>query len=186
MACATLLVACSGNNEKNNNGESNATDISQDIKETEDNESSEAGSSTESNTKEETTAATKPSTKNDGTKTTKPTTANTKPSQTTTATEAPKVKTCTITVDGYCSNKTIEIKEGDTVYDILKKTGANVSARTTGYGLYVEGINGRFEFDEGPTSGWVYTVNGSRISKSCDKCVVNAGDKIVWTYVTEL
>jgi hypothetical protein len=89
-------------------------------------------------------------------------------------------------VDSYCSGKQIQLKGGESVYDILKKTGASVSARNTGYGLYVEGINGRFEFDEGPTSGWVYTVNGSRISKSCDKCEVNAGDKIVWSYVEEL
>ena len=101
-------------------------------------------------------------------------------------TEAPKIKTCTITVDDFCSSKTIEIVEGETVYDILKKTGASVSARNTGYGVYIEGINGRFEFDEGPTSGWVYTVNGSRPSTSCNKYEVKSGDKIVWTYVEEM
>lgn len=101
-------------------------------------------------------------------------------------TEAPKIKTCTITVDDFCSSKTIEIVEGETVYDILKKTGASVSARNTGYGVYIEGINGRFEFDEGPTSGWVYTVNGSRPSTSCNKYKVKSGDKIVWTYVEEM
>lgn len=99
------------------------------------------------------------------------------------ATEAKKV--CYITVDGYCSDKQIELKGGESVYDILKKTGASVSARNTGYGVYVEGINGRFEFDEGPTSGWVYTVNGSRVNVSCSSCDVKNGDKIVWKYVTE-
>lgn len=100
------------------------------------------------------------------------------------ATEAKKV--CYITVDGYCSSKQIQLKGGESVYDILKATGADVSARNTGYGLYVEGINGRFEFDEGPTSGWVYTVNGTRPSTSCSNYEVKSGDKIVWTYVTEV
>lgn len=102
----------------------------------------------------------------------------------TTATEAKKV--CYITVEGYCSSKQIQLKGGESVYDILKKTGAGVSARSTGYGVYVEGINGRFEFDEGPTSGWIYTVNGSRPSTSCSNYSVSSGDKIVWTYVEEI
>ena len=93
---------------------------------------------------------------------------------------------CVITVDGHCDAVTVQIAEGGSVYDALKATGADVSARSTGYGLYIEGINGRFEFDEGPTSGWVYTVNGERTSSSCDKYEVNAGDEIVWSYTEEL
>ncbi len=93
---------------------------------------------------------------------------------------------CYITIDGYCDSKSVEIKSGDSVYDILKKSGASVSARSTGYGVYIEGINGRFEFDEGPTSGWIYIVNGSRPSVSCSNYSVKSGDKIVWTYVEEL
>lgn len=94
--------------------------------------------------------------------------------------------TCIITVDGFCTSKSVEIVDGSTVYDALKATGVDVSARSTGYGLYIEGIDGRFEFDEGPTSGWVYTVNGERTSFSCDKFEVKAGDEIIWSYVDEL
>lgn len=93
---------------------------------------------------------------------------------------------CTITVEDHCDAVTVEIPEGGTVYDALNETGADVSARKSAYGLYIEGINGRFEFDEGPTSGWVYTVNGERTSSSCDKFEVKAGDEIVWSYVDEL
>ena len=93
---------------------------------------------------------------------------------------------CVITVEDHCDAVSVQIPEGGSVYDALKETGADVSARNTGYGLYIEGINGRFEFDEGPTSGWVYTVNGERTSSSCDKFEVKAGDEIVWNYVDEL
>ena len=93
---------------------------------------------------------------------------------------------CVITVEDHCDSVIVEIAEGGSVYDALQESGADVSARSTGYGLYIEGINGRFEFDEGPTSGWVYTVNGERTSSSCDKYEVKAGDVIVWKYVDEL
>ena len=93
---------------------------------------------------------------------------------------------CVITVEGYCESEIVQIPESGSVYDALNETGADVSARKSAYGLYIEGINGRFEFDEGPTSGWVYTVNGERTSSSCDKYEVKAGDEIAWSYVDEL
>lgn len=93
------------------------------------------------------------------------------------------VISCTITVEDFCSDKAIEISEGGTVYDVLKATGAELSARKSTHGLYIEGINGRFEFDEGPTSGWVYTVNDERATVSCDEYQVEADDVIVWEYV---
>ena len=93
------------------------------------------------------------------------------------------VISCTISVDDFCSDKVVEIKEGGSVYDALEASGADISARKSTHGLYVEGINGRFEFDEGPSSGWVYTVNEERPSVSCDEYEVETDDKIVWEYV---
>lgn len=100
-----------------------------------------------------------------------------------TAPDDKTVISCTITVEEFCSDKAIEISEGGTVYDVLKATGAELSARKSTHGLYIEGINGRFEFDEGPTSGWVYTVNDERATVSCDEYQVEADDVIVWEYV---
>lgn len=91
--------------------------------------------------------------------------------------------TCIISVDDFCSDKVVEIKEGGSVYDALKASGADIASRKSTHGLYVEGINGRFEFDEGPSSGWVYTVNEERPSVSCDEYEVEADDEIVWKYV---
>lgn len=103
--------------------------------------------------------------------------------------EAEPVETgevCYITIEDYCSEKEIKIHSGDTVYDILKKSEANVSARKNAYGMYIEGINGRFEFDEGPTSGWIYYVNDSKPNQSCDNYPVSGGDHINWDYVDKL
>lgn len=107
-----------------------------------------------------------------------------KASQPSTITEdVSKEKVCYITVEDHCSEQAVEVTENMTVYDALKATDAKVSAKSTGYGVYVEGINGRFEFDEGSNSGWVYTVNGNRVSESCDGYKVSGGDQIVWSYV---
>ena len=98
---------------------------------------------------------------------------------------SPKPKYCYVSVDDFCSDAQIKISSGDTAYSVLKKTGAVVSARKTQYGVYVEGINGLFEFDRGDTSGWMYSVNGINPSKSCDKYKIKKGDQVVWYYVTE-
>ena len=89
---------------------------------------------------------------------------------------------CYISIEGYCSSKEISLQGGDTAYSVLCRSGASVS----GSGHYIKGINGRFEFDEGPTSGWVYYVNGSRPTVGCGNYSVKAGDSITWDYVTKL
>lgn len=84
------------------------------------------------------------------------------------------------------STSTIEFKEGENVYDILKRScsaaGIPMSARSSSMGIYVEGINGLFEFDCGGTSGWMYSVNGSTPNHSCSEHTVKNGDSIVWYY----
>ena len=84
------------------------------------------------------------------------------------------------------STSTIEFKEGENVYDILKRScsaaGIPMSARNSSMGIYVEGINGLFEFDCGGTSGWMYSVNGNAPNHSCSEHTVKNGDSIVWYY----
>lgn len=84
------------------------------------------------------------------------------------------------------SKSTVEFKDGNTVYDVLKATcsaaGINLSAKKSSMGIYVEGINNIFEFDCGRTSGWMYSVNGTSPNHSCSEHQVQNGDNIVWYY----
>ena len=84
------------------------------------------------------------------------------------------------------STSTIEFNQGESVYDILKRSssaaGIPVSARKSSYGVYIEGINGLFEFDCGGASGWKYSVNGKTPGHSCSSHKVKNGDSIVWYY----
>ncbi len=97
--------------------------------------------------------------------------------------KATKANVCYVTVEGYCSGKSVSLQGGDTAYSVLKRSGASVSAENSAYGVYVKGINGRFEFDEGPSSGWKYSVNGTSPNKAADKCSVSKGDTVKWYYV---
>ncbi len=112
--------------------------------------------------------------------TTKAAANTTKATTAATTAAATQAQVCYISIDGYCSGKAVSIQGGDTAYSILTRSGARVS----GSGSYVRGINGRFEFDEGPQSGWKYSVNGYTPNVGAGSYSVKAGDSISWYYVT--
>ena len=83
-----------------------------------------------------------------------------------------------------------EVFEGESVFDVLKrvtsKNGIPLSYRTSGYGIYIDGINGLYEFDRGPESGWMYRVNGVFPSYSAALHTLQPGDRVEWLYTTNL
>lgn len=85
---------------------------------------------------------------------------------------------------------TVDIEEGDTVYNILTNVTAKnkLHLEKTGNGdsIYIKGINNIYEFDFGDLSGWIYHVNGESPSVSCGEYVVSDGDVIEWLYSCEL
>lgn len=84
---------------------------------------------------------------------------------------------CYVSVEGYCSGKAITLQGGDTAYSVLKRTGATVSAEGTEFGVYVNGINGRFASGD---SGWKYSVNGTEPNTSSNNYSVKSGDTVKW------
>ena len=94
-----------------------------------------------------------------------------------------------VPASGVILKKTkVTFTEGETVYDILKRTCKKAGIQlevsySGGYGsYYVEGIGHLYEFDCGRESGWVYSVNGKQPNYGCSSCVVQEGDQIVWSY----
>lgn len=79
---------------------------------------------------------------------------------------------------GRIYSNNVKIQKGDTVMDILKRTGVSID---TSKG-YVQGIDGLYEFDCGKNSGWMYKVNGSFPNTSADNYTVEDGDSIQWLY----
>lgn len=86
----------------------------------------------------------------------------------------------------YFSKQAIAIEKGETALSLLQKTGLNVEAKSSEYGIYVEGIEGLYEFDEGSESGWMYSVNGVFPSYSADQYKLEANDDVVWVYTRHL
>lgn len=83
----------------------------------------------------------------------------------------------------------IRWEKGDTVLDVLKRAtkqfDIQMEYRGSGAFAYVEGIDNLYEFDHGPHSGWVFTVNGNEVMRSAGKFVLQAGDRVEWRYVLE-
>ena len=52
--------------------------------------------------------------------------------------------------------------------------------------VYIEGIGNLYEFDGGPLSGWMYSVNGVFPNVGCSGCDLHDGDVIAWRYTCEL
>jgi cytoskeletal protein RodZ len=86
---------------------------------------------------------------------------------------------------GYLLSTQLTLGQGATVYDTLKASGAPINASSGAMGVYVIGLYSLAEKACGPTSGWIYLVNGSRPSKSCDAYVLSDGDSIQWRYTVK-
>ena len=90
------------------------------------------------------------------------------------------------------ATRTVSFQEGETVFDVLKRTcrqnGIQMEfTMTPVYGsAYIEGIGNLYEFDGGPLSGWMYSVNGTYPNVGCSSCALHNGDVIVWRYTCDL
>ncbi len=94
--------------------------------------------------------------------------------------------------DGVLYGGSPEIKDGDSVFDLLQRitreNGIPMEfSSSPGFGSkYIEGINSLYEFDCGPNSGWVYFVNGEKPGVGCDKYEIKPGDDVRWYYTLDL
>lgn len=86
----------------------------------------------------------------------------------------------------------VEIKEGDTAFDILKKVCADHSIQleytySAGFGTYyVEGIHQLYEKDCGGKSGWLYRVNGEFPLVGCSSYELHDGDTVEFLYTCDM
>jgi hypothetical protein len=76
----------------------------------------------------------------------------------------------------------MELKSGESVLDLLSRSGVAVESGKSFLGVYVSAIGGLREKACGGGSGWVYEVNGTRPSASSDKYIPKSGDAVVWKY----
>jgi hypothetical protein len=88
----------------------------------------------------------------------------------------------------YYASRTMEISDSETAFSLLQKTGLALeyAGHREHAGYYVESINGFGEFDDGPRSGWMYSVNGAFPGYSSSLYYLSDGDTVRWLYTREL
>ncbi|MDR0499955.1 MAG: DUF4430 domain-containing protein, partial [Coriobacteriales bacterium] len=107
-------------------------------------------------------------------------------------------KSITLTIDasvigqGYIvAPRTVAFTQGETAFDVLRR-----ECQTMGIHMefsfnpmynssYIEGIGNLYEFDGGPNSGWLYSVNGWYPNYACSSYVLNNGDSVLFRYTLD-
>jgi len=87
----------------------------------------------------------------------------------------------------FLSGRWININQGETVYSLLRRTDLDISSRGNPNlgGMYVESINGWGEFDDGPLSGWMYSVNSVFPDVSSSLVTLRDGDRVAWLFTRD-
>ncbi len=82
------------------------------------------------------------------------------------------------------------LQSGDTAFTLLKRVadqkGVSIKSIGSGAELYVQAIDGLAEFDGGPLSGWMYSVNGVFPNHSAGTYFLKDGDTLRWQYTKNL
>ncbi|MCL2227010.1 MAG: DUF4430 domain-containing protein [Oscillospiraceae bacterium] len=82
--------------------------------------------------------------------------------------------------------------EGESVFNVLqremRRNRIHMASRFTPMfnSAYVEAINNLFEFDVGPLSGWMYSVNGWFPDFGASRYLLSPDDVIEWVYTVDL
>lgn len=104
--------------------------------------------------------------------------------------ETPVKQTVSVQVIGVNSTMmqgNIEVNSSSTAYSVLrelaKQNGKSISTKGFGSTVYVSGIDGLKEFDHGPSSGWMYKVNGTPPNIGAGAYRLKTGDQVIWYYV---
>lgn len=97
-----------------------------------------------------------------------------------------------VPASGLLYSATVSFTAGESVFDVLQRAmqEAGIPMEFTSvpvYGsAYIEGIANLYEFDCGPLSGWVYSVNGVFPNYGCSKYTLKDGDQVLWQYTCDL
>ena len=86
----------------------------------------------------------------------------------------------------------VEFTDGESVFDVFRRVLREAKIHfeyidATAYNsVYIEGIGNLYEFDCGPLSGWMYSVNGIYPGLGCSAYTMADGDAIVFNYTCDL
>ena len=107
--------------------------------------------------------------------------------------QLPKEKAALVPENGILLETVeVEFTSGESVFDVFRKVlreerihfeYVDASAYDS---VYIEGIGNIYEFDCGPQSGWMFSVNGIYPGLGCSAYTLADGDVIVFNYTCDL
>ena len=107
--------------------------------------------------------------------------------------QLPKEKAALVPENGILLETVeVEFAGGESVFDVFRKVlreekihfeYVDASAYDS---VYIEGIGNIYEFDCGPQSGWMFSVNGVYPGLGCSSYTLADGDVIVFNYTCDL
>ena len=107
--------------------------------------------------------------------------------------QLPKEKAALVPENGILLETVeVEFTSGESVFDVFRKVlreerihfeYVDASAYDS---VYIEGIGNIYEFDCGPQSGWMFSVNGVYPGLGCSAYTLADGDVIVFNYTCDL
>lgn len=104
-----------------------------------------------------------------------------------------KEKAALVPEDGCLLSETeVEFTGGNSVFDVFRqvlrdeKLHFEYTDATVYDSVYIEGIGNLYEYDCGPQSGWMYSVNGIYPGLGCSAYTLADGDVIVFSYTCDL
>lgn len=86
----------------------------------------------------------------------------------------------------------VEFTGGESVFDVFRQVLRNEKIHfeyvdASAYdSVYIEGIGNLYEYDCGPQSGWMYSVNGVHPGLGCSAYTLADGDAVVFSYTCNL
>ena len=86
----------------------------------------------------------------------------------------------------------VEFSAGDSVFDVFRRVLREEKIHfeyvdaSIYDSVYIEGISNIYEFDCGPQSGWMFSVNGIYPGLGCSAYTLADGDAIVFNYTCDL
>ena len=105
----------------------------------------------------------------------------------------PKEKAALVPEDGILLAVTeVEFSGGNSVFDVFRQVLRNEKLHfeyvdASAYdSVYIEGIGNLYEYDCGPQSGWMYSVNGTYPGLGCSAYTLADGDVVVFSYTCDL
>ena len=86
----------------------------------------------------------------------------------------------------------VEFESGSSVFDVFrqqlkeKKIHFEYTDASVYDSVYIEGIGNLYEYDCGPQSGWMFSVNGNYPGLGCSAYTLADGDVVLFSYTCDM